>query len=166
MKVLLCHALEMQAAVMQKYIEGIAPGEFEVRAAVGADAVVEAVLSHEYDICVMGSQSLEICPEVLERVAGKCDHPHKRVLLTPVTTAERVFLGWRYGFNHVVNVGMLQGSAMEQIQAVIDGRTNLAAAPTMMAAREWLFPHNVAWVANDETDLEILMELVDGCSNE
>ena len=165
-KVLLCHELEMQAQVMCRFVEGIAEGRFEIDTAIGADEIVDKLLSNEFDVCLMGSQSLAVCPEVLSRIAGRTQRPHKRVLLTPVTTAERVFLGWRYGFNHVVNVGMLQGSVTEQIQAVIDGRTNLAVAPSMMAAREWLFPHNVAWIAHDETDLEILMELVEGSSNE
>ena len=149
---------------MSKFLENT-PG-MELESAVGVDAVAEAILANRHDICIMGSQSLEICPAVLALVDGKLEHPHKRVLLTPVTTAERVFLAWRYGFNHVINVGMLHGSALEQIRAVVDGRVNLSAAPTMVAAREWLFPHNVAWVANDETDLEILMELVEGRSNE
>ena len=150
---------------MRKFVAGV-PGIDTIDTAIGVDAIVDGVLNGGHDICVMGSQSLEICPEVIERLDGKFEIPHKRVLLTPITTAERVFLAWRYGFNHVINVGLLQGSVFDQMQAVIDGEKDLAAAPSMMAAREWIYPHNVVWFAHDETDLEILMELVEGRSNE
>ena len=165
MKVLLCHALDIQAAVMRQFL-GNVPGIETIDMAVGVDAISRAILDGEHDVCIMGSQSLSIVPDVLARVEGRCKVPHKRVIVTPVTTAERLFQGWRYGFNHVINVGLMQGSVYEQLDSVVKGEKDLAREPSMMAAREWLFKHNVAWVAHDETDLEILMELVEGRSNE
>jgi DNA-binding NarL/FixJ family response regulator len=87
-------------------------------------------------------------------------------MLTTHVTTERVILAHQLGINDVVDVGLHMTTLYERIENVLREEVNLSSISSISEIVNWLRSDNIAHLAQDETDIRILVELIEGRTNE
>lgn len=130
------------------------------------DEIRTALRTVPFDICILGPTSVEKKFD-LDPMAPGVHYPvRKYVLLNVNSTAERVILAHQLGFNDVVDLSVHLASMDQRFAQVLSGEVDLTKIASIAEVVKWLRSNNIAHYAQDEIDIRILMELVEGRTNE
>ncbi|MEY3805953.1 MAG: Bacterial regulatory protein luxR family [Actinomycetota bacterium] len=130
------------------------------------EEIRQALRTVPFDICILGPTSVDKKFD-LDPLAPGVNYPvRKYVMLNVSPTAERVVLAHQLGMHDVVDVSLHMVDMRERFEKVLSGEVDLTKISSIMGVIEWLRPTNVVHHAQDEMDIRILMELVEGRTNE
>ena len=130
------------------------------------DEIRQALRTVLFDICILGPTSVEKKYD-LDPMAPGVNYPiRKYVLLNVNSTAERVILSHQLGFNDVIDLSVHMATMDQRFAQVLSGEIDLTKITSIAEVVNWLRSTNIAHYAQDEIDVRILMELVDGRTNE
>lgn len=130
------------------------------------DEIRQALHTVPFDICILGPTSVDKKFD-LDPLAPGVDYPvRKYVMLNVNPTAERVILAHQLGFNDVVDLSVHLASIDKRFAQVLAGDIDLCKITSIAEVVKWLRSGNIVHFAQDEMDIRILMELVDGRTNE
>jgi DNA-binding NarL/FixJ family response regulator len=87
-------------------------------------------------------------------------------MLTTHVTTERVILAHQLGMNDVIDIGIHMTSLSDRLQSVLREEIDLASIGSISEIVRWLRSENIAHFAQDEADIRILIELMEGRTNE
>ncbi len=132
----------------------------------GDEAIQSALASLEFDVCLLGPNSVEKKFELDPLAPGVGFPVRKYVMLTTHVTTERVILAHQLGMNDVIDVGLHMTSLHERIESVLREDINLSNISSISEIVNWLRSDNIAHLAQDETDIRILIDLIEGRTNE
>lgn len=125
----------------------------------GEDRVLDAVVSHQYDVHLIGHTSLPVCRSVTRRVIEQdiiIHVPHRRVLFGDSPSALSVAHAIWLGFDGVVD---LAGTS-----AVVDNLLGDTVSPIEFARLSGTGAPLVA-ICHDRTDIHVLAGIVEGLSD-
>ena len=132
----------------------------------GDELIQSALATLDFDVCLLGPNSVEK-KYSLDPLAPGVNYPvRKYVMLTTHVTTERVILAHQLGMNDVIDVGLYMTSLNERIENVLRGEVDLARLASISEIMNWLPTNNIAHLAQDEVDIGILIELIEGRTNE
>jgi DNA-binding NarL/FixJ family response regulator len=132
----------------------------------GDESIQSALTNLEFDVCLLGPNSVEKKYELDPLAPGVLYPIRKYVMLTTHVTTERVILAHQLGINDVVDVGLHMTTLYERIENVLREEVNLSSISSISEIVNWLRSDNIAHLAQDETDIRILVELIEGRTNE
>jgi DNA-binding NarL/FixJ family response regulator len=87
-------------------------------------------------------------------------------MLTTHVTTERVILAHQVGMNDVIDIGIHMTSLRERLENVLREEIDLTSIESISEIVRWLRSENIAYFAQDEADIRILIELMEGRTNE
>ena len=132
----------------------------------GDDAIRSALATTSFDVCILGPTSVEKKYD-LDPLASGVNYPvRKYVMLNTHVTTERVILAHQLGMNDVIDIGVHMASINERLEKVLQGEIDLAHIASITEIVRWLRSDNIAHLAQDEVDIRILIELIEGRTNE
>jgi len=132
----------------------------------GDEAISSALSSVDFDVCLLGPYSVEK-KYYLDPLARGVNYPRRKyVMLTTHVTAERVILAHQLGMNDVIDIGIHMTSLSDRMQSVLREEIDLASIGSISEIVRWLRSENIAHFAQDEADIRILIELMEGRTNE
>jgi DNA-binding NarL/FixJ family response regulator len=132
----------------------------------GDDAIRSALAATSFDVCILGPTSVEKKYD-LDPLASGVHYPvRKYVMLNTHVTTERVILAHQLGMNDVIDIGVHMASINERLEKVLMGQIDLAHIESITEIVKWLRSDNIAHLAQDEVDIRILIELIEGRTNE
>ena len=132
----------------------------------GDDAIRSALATRSFDVCILGPTSVEKKYD-LDPLASGVSYPvRKYVMLNTHVTTERVILAHQLGMNDVIDIGMHMASMNERLKKVVEGHIDLAHIESITEIVRWLRSDNIAHLAHDEIDIRILIELIEGRTND
>jgi DNA-binding NarL/FixJ family response regulator len=132
----------------------------------GDEAIRSALTSIPFDVCILGPTSVEKKYD-LDPLASGVNYPlRKYVMLNTHVTTERVILAHQLGMNDVIDIGLHLATIDERLEKVLRGDVNLASISSITEIVGWLRSGNIAHLAQDEMDIRILIELIEGRTNE
>ena len=130
------------------------------------EEIREALSTIAFDICIVGPTFLEKKHEI-DPLATGVEYPvRKYVMVSTNNTTERVILAHQMGLNDVIDVGVHLATIDQRLRRVLAGEVDLSRIGSITEVVGWLRSDNIANLAQDETDIRILMELVEGRTNE
>lgn len=120
----------------------------------------------EFDVCIFGPSAIEK-KFPIDPLAPGVDYPvRKYVILSVHNTTERVWLAHQYGMNDIIDIGRHLTKLDERLHDVMTGKVDLATITSITQIVDWLGYENIARYAHDELDISIMMELLEGRTNE
>ena len=132
----------------------------------GDEAIGVALSTTKFDVCILGPTSVEKKYD-LDPLAPGVEYPiRKYVMLNTHVTTERVILAHQLGMNDVIDIGVHMASLNKRLKKVLLGEIDLAHITSITEIVRWLRSDNIAHFAQDETDIRILLELIEGRTNE
>jgi DNA-binding NarL/FixJ family response regulator len=132
----------------------------------GDDAIRSALVSIPFDVCILGPTSVEKKYD-LDPLANGVNYPvRKYVMLNTHVTTERVILAHQLGMNDVIDIGLHMAAIDARLEKVLKDEINLANIASITEIVQWLRSDNIAHLAQDEMDIRILIELIEGRTNE
>jgi DNA-binding NarL/FixJ family response regulator len=132
----------------------------------GDEAIRAALTTIAFDVCILGPTSVDKKYD-LDPLASGVNYPvRKYVMLNTHVTTERVILAHQLGMNDVIDIGLHMASLNERLEKVLLGDVNLANIASITEIVQWLRSDNIAHLAQDEVDIRILIELIEGRTNE
>ena len=132
----------------------------------GDEAIRSALVSSAFDVCILGPTSLEKKYD-LDPLAKGVHYPvRKYVMLNTHVTTERVIIAHQLGMNDVIDIGVHMATLKERLEKVLTGQIDLAQIGSITEIVQWLRSGNIAHFAQDEMDIRILIELIEGRTNE
>lgn len=132
----------------------------------GDEAIRTALTTMSFDICILGPTSVEKKYDLDPLASGVNYSLRKYVMLNTHVTTERVILAHQLGMNDVIDIGRYMASLNERLEKVLLGHINLANIASITEIVRWLRSDNIAHLAQDEMDIRILIELIEGRTNE
>ena len=117
------------------------------------------------DLTAVSSELLKHMPRADALLTASKVHRPKKVVMTPDVSGKLIIEAIRSGFNDVIGLGQPAADIMSRIQLVMNGGTDLSQQGYVQAIRGLLGDDNRARFANDEMDLQILLQLAYGLSN-
>lgn len=132
----------------------------------GDEAIRAALTTIAFDVCVLGPTSVEKKYD-LDPLASGVNYPlRKYVMLNTHVTTERVILAHQLGMNDVIDIGLHMATINDRLKKVLLGDIDLAHIASITEIVRWLRSDNIAHLAQDEMDIRILLELIEGRTNE
>lgn len=132
----------------------------------GDSQIRRALSTVAFDVCILGPTSVEKKYE-LDPLALGVNYPiRKYVMLNTHVTTERVILAHQLGLNDVIDIGVHMADLEQRLKKVLAGEIDLACISSITEIIGWLRSGNIAYLAQDETDIRILIELIEGRTNE
>jgi DNA-binding NarL/FixJ family response regulator len=132
----------------------------------GDEGITSALSNVDFDVCLLGPYSVEK-KYYLDPLAQGVDFPRRKyVMLTTHVTTERVILAHQLGMNDVIDIGIHMTSLSKRLESVLLEEINLASIESISEIVRWLRSENIAHFAQDEVDIRILIELMEGRTNE
>lgn len=132
----------------------------------GDEAIRTALTTIAFDVCILGPTSVEKKYD-LDPLAIGVNYPvRKYVMLNTHVTTERVILAHQLGMNDVIDIGLYMATINKRLERVMEGEVNLANISSITEIVHWLRSGNIAHLAQDEMDIRILIELIEGRTNE
>jgi len=132
----------------------------------GDDAIRSALATVAFDVCILGPTSVEKKYDLDPLAAGVHYPVRKYVMLNTHVTTERVILAHQLGMNDVIDIGLHMASLDVRLEEVLLGHIDLAHITSITEIVKWLRSDNIAHLAQDEVDIRILIELIEGRTNE
>ena len=130
------------------------------------DEIRHALHTVAFDICILGPTAFDKKYD-LDPLAPGVEYPRRKyVILTVKPTAERVILAHQLGFHDVTDVSIHLTRLDQRFGQVLSGEIDLTNIRSIAEVVNWLGTDNITHFAQDEIDIRILMELIDGRTNE
>lgn len=139
----------------------------EVVASIQDDEEIRVALQTlAFDVCIFGPTAIDK-KFPIDPLAPGVNYPvRKYVMLSTHNTTERVWLAHQFGLNDVIDIGRHLSRLDERLLEVATGRVDLATIGSITGIVDWLGYDNIARFASDDIDIRIMMELVEGRTNE
>lgn len=130
------------------------------------EEIRQALRTIPFDICILGPTSVDKKFD-LDPLAPGVHYPlRKYVMLNVNPTAERVVLAHQLGLHDVVDISIHMANMRERFEKVLSGEIDLTKISSIIDIVKWLRSTNIVQFAQDDLDIRILMELVEGRTNE
>jgi DNA-binding NarL/FixJ family response regulator len=117
------------------------------------------------DLTAVSMELLKHMPHADAVLTASKVHRPKKVVMTQDVSGRLIIEAIRFGFNDVIGLAQSAAEIMSRIQSVMNGEADLSQQSYVQGIRGLLGDDNKARFANDEVDLQILLQLSYGHSN-
>lgn len=163
--VLICSRSEAKGRFASDVLSNFADIEV-VGLAHGDDGIRTALSSTQFDICILGPTSVDKKYDLDPLIPGVHFPLRKYVMLNTHVTTERVILAHQLGMHDVIDIGLHMATLNDRLRKVLLGEVDLSRIESITEIVCWLRSDNIAHLAQDEIDIRILIELIEGRTNE
>jgi NarL family two-component system response regulator LiaR len=126
---------------------------------------VDACREKSIDLTVVSVELLKHMPRADAILTASKVHRPKKVVVTQEVSGRIVMEAISYGFNDVIGLRQPTEVVILRLQMVMSGEIDLSQQSYVQGIRSVLGDENRARFANDEVDLQILLQLAYGRSN-
>ena len=130
------------------------------------EEIIAATQSQSFDICVIGARSLNWWKNLRPELGPIYDRLGKQVVMAHVLSAEYLVKSYWLGMSDVLYSSLSLAEIVRRCVDIQSGHRNISEVETSLHLRQFMSEDSVFRFLKDQWDVEIMMHLVEGRTNE